>query len=70
MLQPAVVCGFQELTGSVQELITQALDYIKNQETEITAIKLSGLSLEGPTEVREQTPRFIFSISLDFYKHH
>ncbi|XP_034080063.1 N-alpha-acetyltransferase 25, NatB auxiliary subunit isoform X2 [Gymnodraco acuticeps] len=47
---PAVVCGFQELTGSVQELITQALDYIKNQETEITAIKLSGLSLEGPTE--------------------
>uniref|UniRef100_A0A8C9ZBL7 N-alpha-acetyltransferase 25, NatB auxiliary subunit n=1 Tax=Sander lucioperca TaxID=283035 RepID=A0A8C9ZBL7_SANLU len=48
---PAVVCGFQELTGSLQDLLTQALDYIKGQETGVTALKLAGLSLEGHTEV-------------------
>ncbi|XP_078127281.1 N-alpha-acetyltransferase 25, NatB auxiliary subunit isoform X2 [Sander vitreus] len=47
---PAVVCGFQELTGSLQDLLTQALDYIKGQETGVTALKLAGLSLEGHTE--------------------
>lgn len=55
VLQPAVVCGFQELTGSLQDLLTQALEYIKEQEIGITALKLAGLSLEGPTEVSVQT---------------
>lgn len=50
-----VVCGFQELTGSLQDVITQALEHIKGQETGITALKLASLSLEGYPEVSEQT---------------
>ncbi|XP_068562515.1 N-alpha-acetyltransferase 25, NatB auxiliary subunit isoform X1 [Cebidichthys violaceus] len=50
---PAVVCGFQELTGSLQDLLTQALEYIKGQEIGITALKLAGLSLEGQTQDEE-----------------
>nr|XP_040053276.1 N-alpha-acetyltransferase 25, NatB auxiliary subunit [Gasterosteus aculeatus aculeatus] len=50
---PAVVCGFQELTGGLQDLLTQALEFIKGQETGITAIKLAGLSLEGHTQDEE-----------------
>ncbi|XP_034402615.1 N-alpha-acetyltransferase 25, NatB auxiliary subunit isoform X2 [Cyclopterus lumpus] len=50
---PAVVCGFQELTGSLQDLLTQALEYIKGQETGITALQLAGLSLEGNTQDEE-----------------
>uniref|UniRef100_A0A665UDC2 N(alpha)-acetyltransferase 25, NatB auxiliary subunit n=1 Tax=Echeneis naucrates TaxID=173247 RepID=A0A665UDC2_ECHNA len=37
---PLVVCGFQELTGSLQDLLTQALEHIKGQETGMTALKL------------------------------
>uniref|UniRef100_A0A671UI53 N-alpha-acetyltransferase 25, NatB auxiliary subunit n=1 Tax=Sparus aurata TaxID=8175 RepID=A0A671UI53_SPAAU len=44
---PAVVCGFQELTGSLQDLLTQALEHIKGQETGLTALKLASLSLDG-----------------------
>ncbi|KAE8285398.1 N-alpha-acetyltransferase 25, NatB auxiliary subunit [Larimichthys crocea] len=43
---PVVVCGFQELTGSLQDLLTQALEHIKGQETGITALKLASLSLD------------------------
>lgn len=43
---PAVVCGFQELTGSLQDLLTQALEHIKGQESGITALKLASLTLE------------------------
>ncbi|XP_053267521.1 N-alpha-acetyltransferase 25, NatB auxiliary subunit isoform X2 [Pleuronectes platessa] len=45
--QPLVVCGFQELSGSLQDLLTQALEYINGQETGITALKLASLTLEG-----------------------
>uniref|UniRef100_A0A3Q3WSY2 N-alpha-acetyltransferase 25, NatB auxiliary subunit n=1 Tax=Mola mola TaxID=94237 RepID=A0A3Q3WSY2_MOLML len=44
---PVVVCGFQELTGSLQDLIAQALEHIKGQETGMTSLKLASLSLEG-----------------------
>uniref|UniRef100_H3D7N0 N-alpha-acetyltransferase 25, NatB auxiliary subunit n=1 Tax=Tetraodon nigroviridis TaxID=99883 RepID=H3D7N0_TETNG len=48
---PLVICGFQELTGSLQDLISQALVHIKGQETGITALKLASLQLEEhPTE--------------------
>lgn len=47
---PVVVCGFQELTGSLQDLLTQALEHIKSQEAGLTALKLAGLTLEGHTE--------------------
>uniref|UniRef100_A0A1A8PNE6 N-alpha-acetyltransferase 25, NatB auxiliary subunit n=1 Tax=Nothobranchius rachovii TaxID=451742 RepID=A0A1A8PNE6_9TELE len=47
---PAVVCGFQELTGSLQDLLTQALEHIKGQEVGITALKLTSLTLEGCTQ--------------------
>ncbi|XP_060916961.1 N-alpha-acetyltransferase 25, NatB auxiliary subunit [Labrus mixtus] len=43
---PVVVCGFQELTGSLQDLLTQSVEFIKEQETSITALKLASLSLE------------------------
>uniref|UniRef100_A0A665UD52 N-alpha-acetyltransferase 25, NatB auxiliary subunit n=1 Tax=Echeneis naucrates TaxID=173247 RepID=A0A665UD52_ECHNA len=51
---PLVVCGFQELTGSLQDLLTQALEHIKGQETGMTALKLASLTLEGHTEVSEE----------------
>lgn len=47
---PAVLCGFQELSGSLQSLLTQSLDHIKGQETSLTALKLAGLTLEGHTQ--------------------
>lgn len=46
-----MICGFQELTGSLQDLISQALVHIKGQETGITAIKLASLQLEGQPTV-------------------
>lgn len=55
LLQPVVVCGFQEMTGNLQDLITQALEHIKGQETGITALKLACLSLEGYSQVSVQT---------------
>ncbi|XP_077353966.1 N-alpha-acetyltransferase 25, NatB auxiliary subunit [Festucalex cinctus] len=48
--QPAVVCGFQELTASLQDVLAQALEYIKAQEIAIAALKMADLSLEGSTE--------------------
>ncbi|XP_061783480.1 N-alpha-acetyltransferase 25, NatB auxiliary subunit [Nerophis lumbriciformis] len=48
--QPAVMCGFQELTASLQDLLAQALEHIRGQEVIITAIQLSTLTLEGSTE--------------------
>uniref|UniRef100_A0AAQ6A961 N-alpha-acetyltransferase 25, NatB auxiliary subunit n=1 Tax=Amphiprion ocellaris TaxID=80972 RepID=A0AAQ6A961_AMPOC len=47
---PVVVCGFQELTGSLQDLLNQALEHIKGQEIGMTALKLAGLTLEGCTQ--------------------
>uniref|UniRef100_A0AAQ5YX19 N-alpha-acetyltransferase 25, NatB auxiliary subunit n=1 Tax=Amphiprion ocellaris TaxID=80972 RepID=A0AAQ5YX19_AMPOC len=41
---PVVVCGFQELTGSLQDLLNQALEHIKGQEIGMTALKLAGLT--------------------------
>lgn len=49
------MCGFQELTGSLQDVFTQALEHIKGQETGMTALKLASLSLEGHTQVSVQT---------------
>ncbi|XP_067105926.1 N-alpha-acetyltransferase 25, NatB auxiliary subunit isoform X3 [Osmerus mordax] len=43
---PAVVCGFQELSGSLQSLLIQALEYIRGQETNLTSLKLAGLTVE------------------------
>ena len=54
LLQPLVVCGFQELSGSLQDLLAEALEHIKGQETGITALKLASLTLEGYKQVSEQ----------------
>ncbi|XP_046900636.1 N-alpha-acetyltransferase 25, NatB auxiliary subunit [Hypomesus transpacificus] len=43
---PAVVCGFQELSGSLQSLLIQALEYIRGQETNLTSLKLASLTVE------------------------
>ena len=53
-MQPVVVCGFQELTGSLQDLLLQALEHIKGQEVNLTALKMAGLNLEGSTQVSWQ----------------
>ncbi|XP_006804753.1 N-alpha-acetyltransferase 25, NatB auxiliary subunit [Neolamprologus brichardi] len=47
---PVVMCGFQELTGNLQDLLTQAMEHIKGQETAMTSLKLSTLTLEGYTQ--------------------
>ncbi|XP_047426326.1 N-alpha-acetyltransferase 25, NatB auxiliary subunit [Mugil cephalus] len=47
---PVVVCGFQELTGSLQDLLSQTLEHIRGQESNVTALKLAALTLEGHTE--------------------
>ncbi|XP_005457964.1 N-alpha-acetyltransferase 25, NatB auxiliary subunit [Oreochromis niloticus] len=47
---PVVMCGFQELTGNLQDLLTQAMEHIKGQETAMTALKLATLTLEGCTQ--------------------
>uniref|UniRef100_A0A669BZQ3 N-alpha-acetyltransferase 25, NatB auxiliary subunit n=1 Tax=Oreochromis niloticus TaxID=8128 RepID=A0A669BZQ3_ORENI len=51
---PVVMCGFQELTGNLQDLLTQAMEHIKGQETAMTALKLATLTLEGCTQVSEE----------------
>ncbi|XP_057675523.1 N-alpha-acetyltransferase 25, NatB auxiliary subunit isoform X2 [Corythoichthys intestinalis] len=48
--QPAVVCGFQELTASLQDVLARALEHIKAQEVGIAALKMADLSLDGSTE--------------------
>lgn len=52
--QPVVLTGFQEFNGGLKSLLTQALEHIKSQESDLTALKLGSLTLEGqtPTEVR------------------
>uniref|UniRef100_A0A3Q0SVE0 N-alpha-acetyltransferase 25, NatB auxiliary subunit n=1 Tax=Amphilophus citrinellus TaxID=61819 RepID=A0A3Q0SVE0_AMPCI len=54
LFQPVVMCGFQELTGSLQDLLTQAMEHIKGQETVMTALKMASLTLEGHTQVSEE----------------
>lgn len=44
---PLVVCQFQELTGNLQDLLTQALEHIREKESVITSQKLANLTLEG-----------------------
>ncbi|KAF0046069.1 hypothetical protein F2P81_002598 [Scophthalmus maximus] len=59
---PVVVCGFQELTGSLQDLLTQALEHIKGQETGMTALKLASLTLEGPTQGHLEVDIYVMNI--------
>ena len=60
-----MVCGFQELTGSLQDLLAQALEHIKGQETGLTALKLASLSLDGCPEVSvHEHETFLFSQKL------
>ncbi|KAF5906862.1 N-alpha-acetyltransferase 25, NatB auxiliary subunit, partial [Clarias magur] len=47
---PVVLSGFQEFTSSLQNILSQALDQIKDQECSLTALKLESLSLEGFTQ--------------------
>uniref|UniRef100_A0AAZ3SJY6 Uncharacterized protein n=1 Tax=Oncorhynchus tshawytscha TaxID=74940 RepID=A0AAZ3SJY6_ONCTS len=42
---PVVLSGFQEWTGSLQGIVTQALDHVKGQEASLTALKLAALTL-------------------------
>uniref|UniRef100_A0A673YNM7 N-alpha-acetyltransferase 25, NatB auxiliary subunit n=1 Tax=Salmo trutta TaxID=8032 RepID=A0A673YNM7_SALTR len=42
---PVVLSGFQEWTGSLQGVVTQALDHVKGQEASLTALKLAALTL-------------------------
>ncbi|XP_024155118.1 N-alpha-acetyltransferase 25, NatB auxiliary subunit [Oryzias melastigma] len=44
---PPVLCGFQELTASVQDLLGQTLEHIRAQEVAVTTVKLASLTLEG-----------------------
>ncbi|XP_008421521.1 N-alpha-acetyltransferase 25, NatB auxiliary subunit isoform X1 [Poecilia reticulata] len=50
---PLVVCGYQELTGDLQDLLTQAVEHIRGQESGITALKLASLTLEGCSREEE-----------------
>ncbi|XP_059894485.1 N-alpha-acetyltransferase 25, NatB auxiliary subunit [Gadus macrocephalus] len=50
---PAVVCGFQVLTGGLQEVLSQVLEHIKTQELGLTALKLASLTLEPHTQEEE-----------------
>ncbi|KAF4082175.1 hypothetical protein AMELA_G00148540 [Ameiurus melas] len=52
---PAVLSGFQEFTSSLQNILSQALDHIKDQESRLTALKLESLSLEGITQTEEES---------------
>uniref|UniRef100_A0A672IWE5 N(alpha)-acetyltransferase 25, NatB auxiliary subunit n=1 Tax=Salarias fasciatus TaxID=181472 RepID=A0A672IWE5_SALFA len=58
---PVVVCGFQELTSSLQDLLSEALEHIKGQETTVTALKLAALTLEGHTQVGVEEAGFVRS---------
>ncbi|KAA0704270.1 N-alpha-acetyltransferase 25 [Triplophysa tibetana] len=46
---PVVLTGFQEFSGSLKSLLTHALEHIKSQESDLTALKLGSLTLEGQT---------------------
>ena len=45
------MCGHQELTGSLQELLSQAVELLKGQEITVTAVQLATLTLDGDSEV-------------------
>lgn len=54
----------------MQDLLTQALEYIKGQETGMTALKLASLTLEGYPQVSVQRHgRFLFPSCHDFHEH-
>lgn len=64
------MCGFQELTGNLQDLLTQAMEHIMGQETAMTSLKLSTLTLEGYTQVSAEKNMFLFCFcSLNRNKH-
>lgn len=51
-----VLSGFQEWTGSLQGVVTQALDHVKGQEASLTALKLAALTL-GVGQAQTQVGR-------------
>nr|XP_055063489.1 N-alpha-acetyltransferase 25, NatB auxiliary subunit [Misgurnus anguillicaudatus] len=51
---PPVLTAFQEFNGSLQGLLSQALDHIKNQESSLTALKLGSLNLDGQTQTEAE----------------
>ncbi|XP_029547871.1 N-alpha-acetyltransferase 25, NatB auxiliary subunit isoform X3 [Salmo trutta] len=52
---PVVLSGFQEWTGSLQGVVTQALDHVKGQEASLTALKLAALTLVvGQAQTQEE----------------
>ncbi|XP_045548414.1 N-alpha-acetyltransferase 25, NatB auxiliary subunit isoform X2 [Salmo salar] len=52
---PVVLSGFQEWTGSLQGVVTQALDHVKGQEASLTALKLAALTLGvGQAQTQEE----------------
>ncbi|XP_036383509.1 N-alpha-acetyltransferase 25, NatB auxiliary subunit-like [Megalops cyprinoides] len=55
---PVVFSGYQEYTASLQTLLTEALDHIKEQEATLTALKMSGLSLQERA-LTEEEGRFV-----------
>lgn len=55
---PAVMQGFQELTGSLLNLLTQTSEHIKEQELKMTTIKLATLNLEGHTQEEASFTKF------------
>ncbi|KAI1901151.1 hypothetical protein AGOR_G00057240 [Albula goreensis] len=50
---PPVFSGFQEFGTGLQTLLSRALEHVKEQETSLTALKLSGLSLQEPEPSQE-----------------
>ncbi|XP_063065865.1 N-alpha-acetyltransferase 25, NatB auxiliary subunit [Engraulis encrasicolus] len=47
---PLVVCSFQELVAGLQAVMSEGLDHIKEQETNITALNMESLSLHNQQE--------------------
>lgn len=68
-LQPVVLSGFHEFTSSLQSLLSQALEHIKDQESSLTALKLESLSLEGinQTEVGAMSSIFCLCLCMFFF---
>ncbi|KAK2823304.1 hypothetical protein Q7C36_019904 [Tachysurus vachellii] len=52
---PVVLSGFQEFTSSLQNILSQALDHIKAQESMLISLKLESLTLEGVTQTEEES---------------
>ncbi|KAJ8287131.1 hypothetical protein GJAV_G00048000 [Gymnothorax javanicus] len=51
---PVLFSSFQEYTSGLQTLLTQVLDHIKGLETDLIALKLGDLSLEGQALSEEE----------------